>query len=142
MDPAELPPYTGADSPLGLAPSPPAPRTETWAKTPPSFERIYAEGFPFVFRVLRSLGVHPERLEDAAQDVFTVVHRRLSDFEGRSSVRTWLFGIAQRIAADHRRSERRNASRWEPLPEELAHEGVSPQAQVEGRQAATSSMSS
>jgi RNA polymerase sigma-70 factor (ECF subfamily) len=36
-----------------------------------------------------------------------VVHRRLSDFEGRSSIKTWLFGIVRRVVHDHRRSKQR-----------------------------------
>jgi RNA polymerase sigma-70 factor (ECF subfamily) len=56
------------------------------------------------------LGVEPSAVEDAAQDVFVVAHRRLSEFEGRSSVKTWLFGIALRVARDHQRAARRKRS--------------------------------
>jgi RNA polymerase sigma-70 factor (ECF subfamily) len=44
--------------------------------------------------------------EDAAQDVFVVVHRRLPDYQGAEYVRTWLFAIAMRVASDHRRRSR------------------------------------
>jgi RNA polymerase sigma-70 factor, ECF subfamily len=135
VDPAELPPGPGAESGLRPAPTPLGRRAGARSEAP-SFERVYEEGFPFVFRVLRSLGVHPDRLEDAAQDVFTVVHRKLSDFEGRSSIRTWLFAIAHRVASDHRRREKRKSSLLAPLSAELTDEGVSPQAHVEGQQAA------
>jgi len=67
------------------------------------FERVYAEHFDFVWRTARRLGVPERSVDDAVQDVFIVVHRRLGEFEGRSSVKTWLFGIARRVAADHRR---------------------------------------
>jgi RNA polymerase sigma-70 factor (ECF subfamily) len=40
---------------------------------------------------------------DAVQDVFLVVHRRLDDFEGRSKITTWLYGISLRVARDRRR---------------------------------------
>jgi RNA polymerase sigma-70 factor (ECF subfamily) len=113
------------------APSPHAP-----ADALPTFDQVYADGFPFVFRVLRSLGVHPHRLEDAAQDVFTVVHRRLAEFEGRSSIRTWLFGIAQRVASDYRRGERRKASQLDPLTPDIQSEHASPHANLEARRAA------
>lgn len=71
------------------------------------FRAIYREHFPFVWRCLRRFGVHPSSLDDAAQDVFVVVHRRLAEFEGRSSVRTWLFAIAVRVARNHTRSQTR-----------------------------------
>jgi RNA polymerase sigma-70 factor (ECF subfamily) len=64
---------------------------------------LYEQHFEFVWRSLRRLGVRTSQLEDAVQDVFVVVHRRLGDFECRSSVKTWLFGIALRVAKDHRR---------------------------------------
>ena len=53
------------------------------------------------------LGIREEAADDAMQDVFLVVHRRLSDFESRSSVRTWLFGIVLRVAQTHLRTVRR-----------------------------------
>jgi RNA polymerase sigma-70 factor (ECF subfamily) len=43
-------------------------------------------------------------LDDAAQDVFVVVHRRLPTFEWRSTVRTWLYGIVRNVASNRRRS--------------------------------------
>jgi RNA polymerase sigma-70 factor (ECF subfamily) len=67
---------------------------------------VYAEHAPFVWRSVRRLGVPLGAVEDAVQDVFLVVHRRLAEFEGRSSVRTWLFGIVRRVVRDHRPSRR------------------------------------
>jgi len=59
---------------------------------------------------LRRLGVPARALDDAAQDVFLVVHRRWDSFDSRwSSVETWLFGILMRVARNHRRSLRRRA---------------------------------
>lgn len=73
----------------------------------PSFDEIYRDEFAFVWRSLRGLGVPDAAVDDAAQEVFLVVHRRLDDFEGRSSLKSWLFGIARGIAANQRRSIRR-----------------------------------
>jgi RNA polymerase sigma-70 factor (ECF subfamily) len=73
--------------------------------------RLYDSHFPFVWRNLRRLGVPDVLLEDAAQDVFLVVHRRWSSFDaGWSSVQTWLFGILMRVARNHRRSLRRRGA--------------------------------
>ncbi|MFZ5896200.1 MAG: RNA polymerase sigma factor [Myxococcota bacterium] len=77
------------------------------------FDLVYREHARFVWRSLSRLGVAPEHLADAMQDVFIVVHRKLPSFEGRSSVRTWLFGIAMRVASDWARRVRRHPS--EPL---------------------------
>jgi RNA polymerase sigma-70 factor (ECF subfamily) len=66
-------------------------------------QAIFREHAAFVLRVVRRLGVAPRDVEDVAQEVFVVVHRKLSTFTGESSVRTWLFGIASRVASDHRR---------------------------------------
>ena len=71
------------------------------------FDQLYDDHVDFVWRSLRCLGVREQSLDDAVQDVFVVVHRRLADFEARSAVRTWLFGIVLRVAGDHRRRERR-----------------------------------
>jgi len=71
-----------------------------------NFRGIYDEHFPFVWRSLRRLGVRESDLADAVQDVFLVVHRRLPEFEGRSKMSTWIFGICFRIASDRRKSGR------------------------------------
>lgn len=84
----------------------------------PSFEQIYEEYFEFAWIMLRRLGVRGAPLEDAVQELFIVVHRRLGEFAGRSSLKTWLTAIAWRIASEHRRHESRKGG-LEPLPEAL-----------------------
>jgi RNA polymerase sigma-70 factor (ECF subfamily) len=83
----------------------------------PSFEVVYEEHFDFVWRSLRRLGIADAQVDDAVQDVFVVVHRRLGEFEGRSTMKTWLFGIALRVASVHRRTAARRPT--EPLDEDL-----------------------
>jgi RNA polymerase sigma-70 factor, ECF subfamily len=80
------------------------------------FETIYAEHFRGVWRTLRRLGVSDAQLDDAAQDVFVVVHRKLAGFDG-VSLRAWLYAIAVRVASDYRRSALRR--RAGPLTETL-----------------------
>lgn len=71
------------------------------------FAALYEQNFEFVWRSVRMMGLAPDAADDAAQDVFLVAHRRLAEFEGRASPRTWLFAIALRVVSDHRRSRRR-----------------------------------
>jgi RNA polymerase sigma-70 factor, ECF subfamily len=52
-----------------------------------------------VLRFLSSLG-HRHDAEDLTQETFLRVFRALPGFAGRSTVRTWLFAIAKRVAAD------------------------------------------
>ncbi len=75
---------------------------------PPTFDDVYDNHFSFVWRTVRRLGVPRHAVDDAVQEVFVVVHRRLADFEGRSSVKTWLTGITLRVASEHRRRARKN----------------------------------
>ena len=77
----------------------------------------------FVCRVLRRHGVHEASLDDAVQDVFVTAYRRWSSFEGRSSARSWLFGIARRIAYRYRRSADARA-RHAAAPDPGAPDGV------------------
>jgi RNA polymerase sigma-70 factor (ECF subfamily) len=69
-------------------------------------EQVFEEHATFAWRVLCRLGVSDDDVDDVFQEVFVVVHRKLRDFAGRSSVRTWLYGICVRVAADHRRRRR------------------------------------
>jgi RNA polymerase sigma-70 factor (ECF subfamily) len=67
---------------------------------------LFREHGSFVWRVLRRLGVLEEDVDDVVQEVFVTVHRKLPTFEGRSSARTWIYGIAVRVASDYRKRAR------------------------------------
>jgi RNA polymerase sigma-70 factor (ECF subfamily) len=59
-----------------------------------SFDRLYEMYWNRIYRfAVKRLGDASEA-EDVAQDVFLQVHRCLESFEGRSSLLTWMFGIA------------------------------------------------
>lgn len=68
--------------------------------------QVFRDHAPFAWRVLRRLGVPERDVEDVCQEVFLVVARKLEEFEGRSSVRTWVYGICVRVASDYRKSAR------------------------------------
>ncbi len=67
---------------------------------------LFSEHGRYVWRVLRRMGVAERDLEDVCQDVFLTVHRKLAEFEARSSTRTWIYGICLRLAANYRRCAR------------------------------------
>lgn len=81
----------------------------------PPLARLYRDHFASVWSALRRLGVPSASLEDAVHDVFMVVHRRRDGFEGRSAARTWILGIARRIAYRYRRSHARTQQRHRAL---------------------------
>jgi len=82
----------------------------------PEFEALYHRHQAFVWRILRRMGVPSEALDDATQDVFVVVHRRRDDLHDDASARSWLFGIARRVASDVHRRHRRVQRKLDALP--------------------------
>jgi RNA polymerase sigma-70 factor (ECF subfamily) len=73
-----------------------------------TLEEIYNQHAGFAWQTLRQMGLDETDAEDAMQEVFLTVHRALGDFEGRSSLRTWLFTICRSVARDRRgRAHRR-----------------------------------
>jgi RNA polymerase sigma-70 factor (ECF subfamily) len=84
-----------------------------------SFRSLFEAHSAFVWRVLSRHGVRQADLEDACQDVFLVVHARLADFEGRSSLRTWIYGIAVRVALAARRKAARRHEQFDAEPVEV-----------------------
>jgi RNA polymerase sigma-70 factor (ECF subfamily) len=82
--------------------SPVAPPTPAPPSVPP-FDVLFREEAAYVGRTLRYLGVKESHVEDACQETFLVVHRRLSDFHG-GSLRAWIRQICIHIARNHRRA--------------------------------------
>ncbi len=85
------------------------------------FRRIFDGHAPAVSRTLRYLGVPESELMDAAQEVFLVVNRRFREFEGRSSLSTWIRQICLRMALSTRR---RRGRRREEVLEQPPDAGV------------------
>ena len=74
-------------------------------------ESVYREHHAFVWRTLHHFGLRNDEIRDAQQEVFVVVHRRLRDFDGRTSIRNWLYGISRRVSSDIRKKKQRRAAR-------------------------------
>jgi RNA polymerase sigma-70 factor (ECF subfamily) len=108
----------------------------------PDLRALYDAHIAFVWRNLRRLGVPETQLDDAAQEVFLVVHRRWDSFDpARSAPRTFLFGIVLHVAQNERRSlQRRNARISAGVRsaeiEQVAGDGAAPDELLEKREAA------
>ncbi len=69
---------------------------------PLDFVTLYDNWFEDVTGWLQTLGAPKADIEDLAQEVFLVVHRRLCDFDGRN-VAGWLYRISNRQVLQYRR---------------------------------------
>lgn len=106
-------------APEALAPDASAPAPAV------TLEALYRAHAAWVWQALRRHGVPADAVDDATQDVFVVVHRRLPEFEARSRVETWIYGIVLRVAKDHRRRRARKGP-GEALDDALPDPGPSP----------------
>lgn len=70
------------------------------------FRVIFEEELDYVCRSLRRLGVRPSEVEDVAQEVFVRVFGKLDTYDGVHSLRSWIFGFAHKVAANHTRLAR------------------------------------
>ncbi len=60
-----------------------------------------------ILRAARGAGLDPQRAEDVTQATFATFIEKAKQFEGRSHVRTWLFGILYKKIAEARRERQR-----------------------------------
>jgi RNA polymerase sigma-70 factor (ECF subfamily) len=99
------------------------------------FASVYRANLDYIWSSLRRLGTPSSDLEDVAHEVFLVVHRKLDDYDRARPLRPWLFGIAYRVASEHRRKNARRAQ--QELEDELAasESSSSPEKQTVKRQA-------
>jgi RNA polymerase sigma-70 factor, ECF subfamily len=70
-----------------------------------TFEAIYDNHTRWVWRMVRRFGVPEGWCEDAMQEVFVVVLRRLPEYKGQHLLRGWLGTISAKVAANFRRRE-------------------------------------
>jgi len=74
---------------------------------------IFSENADFVWSALRRLGVQEADVDDALQEVFLVVYRKLENYEERGLIRSWLFAISRQVASHYRRGQQRTQRREE-----------------------------
>jgi len=92
----------------------------------------YEGELDYVCASLRRLGVSERDIEDLAHEVFLVLHRQWANYDPRRALRPYLFGIAFRVVAAHRRRWSRERP-FEAL--EVPDESSRPDQQAVAKQA-------
>jgi RNA polymerase sigma-70 factor (ECF subfamily) len=92
-----------------LRPLPRAPADPEDSPTDLSFDDVYRLHAKRVVLWIGRLGGPRIDADEALQEVFITVNRRLSEFRGEGKLTTWLFRVTARVVANHRRSARRRS---------------------------------
>jgi RNA polymerase sigma-70 factor, ECF subfamily len=100
-----------------------------------AFELLVEQHLEFVWRLLRRFGLSPEDADDVAQQVFMLAARKL-DEQRPGKERTFLYGVARRLAANARRDRRRRREVSDDLAELASAAGAAPDELVECQRAA------
>ena len=76
------------------------------AEVPANLAEAYRDYAQTVARWAWNLGGPDIEVEDAVQEIFLVVSRRLADFRGEALFSTWLYSITRKVVANHRQRHR------------------------------------
>jgi len=88
-----------------------------------AFDEVYERFAPMVFNLALRLASSAEEAEDLAQEVFLRIYRHLGRFQGRSSLKTWVY----RVTLNHCRSRLGRMRRWfQPPVDDEGEELVEP----------------
>ena len=96
-----------------------------------SFESLYRAHARRVYGYAMSKLGQAAEAEDVTQEVFEALLGGIGQFEGRSDLLVWIYGITRNVI--HNRIRRRVSSRFAPL--EQAAEHAAPESQCPERQA-------
>lgn len=120
---------SGPEPPTGADRNPGAEATDRQR-----LEQLVEAEFDAVWRFLRRLGVPANGLEDAAQEVFAVVARRIVQVRAGSE-KSFVFGTALRVASTLRRRCALERSRYESITEDAPSSARDPEQLVAERRA-------
>lgn len=105
-------------------------------QAPPRLEVVFREHHDFVWRLAASMGAPNGQVDDAVQEVFLVVARKLPDYVDQGNMRSWLAAITRRVLADARKKRTRAAAREEASAPPAAPVEADPEDAVARRQGA------
>jgi RNA polymerase sigma-70 factor (ECF subfamily) len=75
------------------------------------YEQVANAFGPAIVRLARAYERDDDRRQDLLQEIHLAVWRSLAGFDGRCSLRTWVYRVAHNVAASHVLSDRRRAAR-------------------------------
>ncbi len=128
----DLPERSGGESEARVEAPTPVHAAELEARRE-RIERCLADGFDPVWRLLRRLGLPATLAEDATQEVFLVLARRIDEVTPGAE-RSYIYGIALRVARSFGRKSARESSQHASLDEHRHSGGKNPEALLEERQ--------
>ena len=77
------------------------------------YTRAAAEFRPALGRLARAYERDPDRQRDLLQDIHFAIWRSFESYEGRASLRTWVYRVAHNTAASHvMKDKRARTSHW------------------------------
>jgi len=75
------------------------------------FEQVAADFAAPVARLVRAHEADPTLQQDLQQEIYLALWRSLRSFDGRCSLRTWVYRVAHHVAATHVLRDRRRRAR-------------------------------
>src|SRR5947209_8350058 len=76
-------------------------------RDPTALEAIVDAYLPQLLRAARGMGFSPDEAQDLAQSVFVALMESIGRFEGRSHIRTFLFGIFYNKVSEYLREKQK-----------------------------------
>jgi RNA polymerase sigma-70 factor (ECF subfamily) len=91
------------------------------------YQEAAAAFAPCLERLASAYEADREERRDLLQDIHAALWRSLADFEGRCSLRTWVYRVAHNVAISHVTRRRRNSLVWVGLEELESMSAVAPE---------------
>lgn len=98
------------------------------------FHVLFRAHFRFVCVTLRRLGVRDGDVEDVAQELFVLVHKKLDSYDCARPVQLWLFGFCLRAASTYRRLARHRRLLHQDSDTDIAHTDPLPDDRIAAEQ--------
>ncbi|HSS37795.1 MAG TPA: sigma-70 family RNA polymerase sigma factor, partial [Polyangia bacterium] len=93
--------------------------------------QAYDRELDYLFETLQRLGASPREVEDLAQEVFIILHRKWPTLDMTRPLRPYLFGVAFRVVCAHRRRRAREVPYASIEAEDRA---ISPEASLQSKE--------